>query len=31
MASLDGRCNWFEGLQLLAVYAILGVVFYFIP
>jgi len=31
MASLDGRCNWFEGLQLLMVYAILGVVFFFVP
>jgi len=31
MASLDGRCNWFEGLQLLMVYAILGVIFFFIP
>jgi Ca2+:H+ antiporter len=25
----DGESNWFEGLQLLAVYAVLGVVFYF--
>ncbi len=31
MASLDGRCDWFEGVQLLAVYAIMAVVFYFIP
>ena len=29
MASLDGRCNWFEGLQLLAVYALLAVIFFF--
>lgn len=27
----DGESNWMEGLQLLAVYAILGVVFYFLP
>ena len=27
----DGECNWMEGVQLLAVYAILGVVFYFLP
>jgi Ca2+:H+ antiporter len=26
----DGRTNWFEGLQLLAVYAILAIAFYFI-
>jgi len=25
----EGRSNWFEGLQLLAAYAVLGVVFYF--
>jgi len=25
----DGRTNWFEGLQLLAVYAILAIAFYF--
>jgi Ca2+:H+ antiporter len=27
----DGECNWMEGIQVLAVYAILGVVFYFLP
>ncbi|MFW6175366.1 MAG: calcium/proton exchanger [Acidobacteriota bacterium] len=27
----DGRSNWLEGAQLLAVYLILGIVFYFIP
>jgi Ca2+:H+ antiporter len=27
----DGECNWFEGAQLLAVYVILGIVFYFLP
>jgi Ca2+:H+ antiporter len=25
----DGESNWFEGLQLVAVYAVMGVVFYF--
>ena len=25
----DGRSNWFEGLQLLAVYAVLGFAFYY--
>lgn len=25
----DGECNWLEGVQLLAVYAILGIAFYF--
>ena len=27
----DGQCDWFEGAQLLAVYAILALAFYFIP
>ena len=27
----DGECNWFEGVQLLAVYLIFGIVFYFLP
>jgi Ca2+:H+ antiporter len=27
----DGESNWLEGLQLLAVYLILGIVFYFLP
>lgn len=27
---LDGRTNWFEGLQLLAIYAILAMAFYFV-
>ena len=27
----DGESNWLEGAQLLAVYVILGVVFYFLP
>jgi Ca2+:H+ antiporter len=26
----DGRTNWFEGFQLLAIYTILGIAFYFI-
>jgi Ca2+:H+ antiporter len=30
-ASIDGETNWFEGLQLLAAYAILAVFFYFLP
>ena len=25
----DGRSNWFEGVQLLAVYAVLGLAFYY--
>lgn len=31
MVSLDGESNWFEGLQLTAVYVILAIVFYFVP
>jgi Ca2+:H+ antiporter len=27
----DGRCDWLEGAQLLTVYAILGLAFFFIP
>lgn len=27
----DGESNWMEGVQLLAVYAILGIVFFFLP
>lgn len=27
----DGESNWLEGVQLLSVYAILGVLFYFLP
>jgi Ca2+:H+ antiporter len=27
----DGESNWMEGVQLLAVYAIMGAVFYFLP
>jgi Ca2+:H+ antiporter len=29
--SSDGETNWLEGIQLLAVYLILGIVFYFLP
>jgi Ca2+:H+ antiporter len=28
---VDGESNWVEGLQLLAVYVILGIAFYFVP
>lgn len=31
LISLDGESNWMEGVQLLAVYAILGLAFYFLP
>jgi Ca2+:H+ antiporter len=31
LVSQDGESNWFEGLQLLSVYIILGVCFYFLP
>ena len=31
MVVLDGETNWFEGLQLLALYGILAIAFYFIP
>jgi Ca2+:H+ antiporter len=31
LISSDGETNWFEGAQLLAVYAIVAVAFYFIP
>ncbi len=27
--AMDGECNWLEGVQLLAVYAIIGAAFYF--
>ena len=29
--SSDGESNWVEGVQLLSVYAILGILFYFLP
>ncbi len=31
LVSLDGESNWLEGLQLLALYVILGMAFYLIP
>jgi len=27
----DGESNWMEGAQLLAVYLIIGIAFYFLP
>jgi len=27
----DGECNWLEGVQLLSVYLIIGILFYFLP
>jgi Ca2+:H+ antiporter len=27
----DGECNWLEGVQLLSVYFIIGILFYFLP
>ena len=29
--NMDGQTNWFEGTLLLALYAILGVAFFYIP
>ena len=29
--SQDGESNWMEGVQLLAVYGILGLAFFFLP
>ncbi len=31
LISQDGESNWMEGVQLLAVYTILGIAFYFLP
>lgn len=31
LISMDGESNWMEGIQLLAVYVILGMAFYFLP
>jgi len=31
MVALDGETNWFEGLELLAVYVMLAVAFYYLP
>jgi Ca2+:H+ antiporter len=29
--SSDGESHWIEGVQLLSVYAILGILFYYLP
>ncbi|MDE3181615.1 MAG: cation transporter, partial [Acidobacteriota bacterium] len=31
LVSMDGETHWFEGLQLLGVYLILAVFFYYLP
>lgn len=31
LVAMDGETNWMEGVQLLAVYVILGMAFYFLP
>jgi Ca2+:H+ antiporter len=31
MVSGDGRSNWYKGVQLITVYAILAFLFYFMP
>ncbi len=31
VVTLDGESTWFEGLQLIAVYLVMAVVFYFVP
>ena len=31
VVSQDGESNWFEGLQLVAVYALMAIVFFFVP
>lgn len=31
MVASDGRSNWFKGVQLLAVYALLALVCYLVP
>jgi Ca2+:H+ antiporter len=31
MVSDDGRSNWYEGVQLITVYAIMALMFYFLP
>jgi Ca2+:H+ antiporter len=28
---MNGKTNWFEGVLLLALYAILGIAFFFVP
>jgi Ca2+:H+ antiporter len=31
LISIDGKSNWLEGAELLALYAIIGIAFYFVP
>jgi Ca2+:H+ antiporter len=31
LIAMDGESNWMEGVQLLAVYLILAIAFYFLP
>jgi Ca2+:H+ antiporter len=31
LIAMDGESNWMEGVQLLAVYVILAIAFYFLP
>jgi Ca2+:H+ antiporter len=31
IVALDGESNWVEGLQLMAVYVVLGIAFYLMP
>ena len=31
VVAMDGQTNWFEGVLLLAMYAILGIAFFYIP
>jgi Ca2+:H+ antiporter len=31
MISIDGRSNWLEGIQLISLYTIIGIAFYFVP
>ena len=31
LIAMDGESNWMEGVQLIAVYVILGMAFYFLP
>jgi Ca2+:H+ antiporter len=31
LISVDGRSNWLEGAQLVALYLIIGIAFYFVP
>ena len=31
MVSGDGRSNWYKGVQLVAVYAVIAMMFYFMP